>query len=443
MIFILLSQWSVPIPISYTDSTDNFPGICVDRFGKIHAVWYTQRELSEIYYNYKDSTGWHTSINLSNSPTLTSWCPDIISDTLGHLHVAYFDYESGRIKWTYFNGDTWSTPVSISSDVPYACQGVRLSLNPLDNTIHSVWHDLSVSDDEIWYKYYDGTNWSSVENVSNDNDDSAWPDITIDSLGRLHVVWMDYGTWDIFYRMKDENGWGPVIHLQPYTPSSQGCDPCIAIDLNNNPHIVWEECSSPEYVIYTYFDGLVWKIIKVDSANGGVGWPVIAMDMYDRAHIIYFKDYKLYYVCYEETTKIVGPEMINPSEPVNALIPAIAVDNQYIHCSFSEGKTPYNGTNELWYSYREMPSCVEEIERFKVPPIVYNNEFFFSFSLEKPSYVRLSIFDITGRKIKVSRFGRLEKGKYRKDIRLEIPSGIYFLILEGDGRKKIGKIIKM
>jgi hypothetical protein len=428
----------VPIPISYTDSTDNFPGICVDRFGKIHAVWDTRRFESEIYYNYKDSTGWHTSINLSNSPTLTSRCPDIISDTLGHLHVAYFDYESGRIKWTYFNGDTWTTPVSISSDVPYACVCPRLSLNPLDNTIHSVWHDWSGPDAEIWYKYYDGTNWSSVENVSNDNDDSGWPDIAIDSLGRLHVVWMDYGTWDIFYRMKDSSGWGSVIHLEPYI-SSYSCDPCIAIDLNNNPHIVWEERSSPEYVIYTYFDGLVWKIIKVDSANAGVQWPVIAMDMYDRAHIIYFKDYKLYYVCYEETTKIVGPEMINPSEPGYALVPAIAVDNQYLRCLFSEGITG----NEIWYSYREIPSCVEEIERYKVSSIVYNNKFSFSFSLDKPSYVRLSIFDITGRKIKVIRFGRLEKGKYRKDIRLEIPSGIYFLILEGDGRKKIGKIIKM
>ena len=299
---------------------------------------------------------------------------------------------------------------------------------------------MSGSDDEIWYKYYNGTSWSSVENVSNDDDDSAYPDIAIDSLGRLHVVWEDFETDDVFYRVKDSSGWCPVVHLEPHI-STYSCDPRIAVDQNNNPHIVWEERTSPGYVIYTYFDGSGWNIIKVDS--GEVGWPVIAMDMYDRAHIIYFKDYKLYYVCYDETTKIRGPEMINPSEPVNALIPAIAVDNQYIHCVFSEGKTPYNGTNEIWYSYREMPSFIEEYGRLEDYSSMVYDEFSFSFSLDKPSYVRLNIYDIAGRRIRIIRLGRLEKGKYRKEVKLEIPSGIYFFILEGHGRKRIGEIIKM
>ena len=378
----ILSSWTEPLNISNTDSMSLYPEICVDKRGWVHCVFQdntrTGYNYFELLYTYNDGTGWIEPIYVYENP---SYYPVVIVDTLNRVHIAWDDLDSGRIKWTYFDGDTWTEPVSVTSDVPYQCGAARFSLDPFTGYIHMVF--CSGGEYEIWYKFFDGTSWSPAENVSSDTATSSWADIAVDKMGRVHIVWMDYETYDVFYRMKDENGWGEVIHLQPYTPSTQSCDPKIAVDLNNNPHIVWEERTSPEYVIYTYFDGSGWNIIKVDS--GEVGLPVIAMDMYDRAHIIYFKDYKLYYVCYDGTTKIRGPEMINPSDPVNALIPAIAVDNQYIHCVFSEGKTPYNGTNEIWYSYREMPSFIEEYGRLEDYSSMVYDEFSFSFSLDKIS----------------------------------------------------------
>lgn len=445
LFFILLSQWRPPIQISHADSYSNFSSLCVDKRGLLHAVWEDKRSGKyQIYYNYKDGSGWHTEVNISNS-SYSCESPSVAVDTLNRVHVVWEERVTGRIKWSMYNGSSWSTPVSISNDVPYPSICPEIKLNHLDNTIHCVWHDYSAG--EIWYKRFDGENWGSVENVSNDQAGSAYPDIAIDRLGRVHVVWGDWSTYDVFYRIKENGVWGSIKRLQPYTPSSQSCDPRIAVDMNNNPHIVWEERAGIGYIYYTYFDGSNWVFVCADSGERVAG-PVIAIDIYNRAHIVDGDlTYDIYWFLFRDTIMISGPENIS-NEPYNSILPEIEVDNDSVYVIWSQLMGPASPwTNgEIFYSSRELPSGIEDtipIEKWKISQSIVLDVFSFSFSLEKSSYVRLEVYNTIGRKVKSFSLGRMEKGEYRENIRLEIPSGIYFIIIEVDDKKKIGKIIKI
>ncbi len=87
-----------------------------------------------------------------------------------------------------------------------------------DDKIYVVWQDRTDynnagSDDDIFYRYFDGNNWSEIQvisepinNQNNNIGDSLVPDIAVEN-SKIYVVWVDEndtngaGTdWDIFYR---------------------------------------------------------------------------------------------------------------------------------------------------------------------------------------------------------------------------------------------------
>ena len=72
---------------------------------------------------------------------------------------------------------------------------------------------------QLWYTCYDGSEWSPVIDISDQEPGNALSvDFAIDSTGCLHVVWTDHGgeyVFDIFYRKHCLSG---VRELNLYTP---------------------------------------------------------------------------------------------------------------------------------------------------------------------------------------------------------------------------------
>ena len=434
----ILSSWTEPLNISNTDSMSLYPEICVDKRGWVHCVFQdntrTGYHYYELLYTYNDGTGWIEPIYVYENP---SYYPVVIVDTLNRVHIAWDDLDSGRIKWTYFDGDTWTEPVSVTSDVPYQCGGARFSLDPFTGYIHMVF--CSGGEYEIWYKFFDGTSWSPAENVSSDTATSSWADIAVDKMGRVHIVWMDYETYDVFYRMKDENGWGEVIHLQPYTPSTYSCYPKIAVDLNNNPHIVWEERTNKHILVYTFYNGSEWKIVYVDSIE--CYGPVIEIDRDNRAHIVYGKDYEIYWVLYDDTMRVSGPENIS-NDPYNSLVPSIALDSETVHVVWQQllGPAGPRTNGEIFYSRRCIPSGILE-GGLKIRERIVVKDFTFTYSLNRPSNISLVIYDITGRKVEEIFLGRLMKGFHRYKVSLDIKSGVYFFRIKAGEQRWTGRFV--
>ena len=446
----ILCGWSTPINISNTDSTSYIPSACLDFSGRLHVVWEERTPLgdllNDIYYTCQVGSVWTIPVNVSND-SFASWGPDVAVDTLGRVHVVWESYiNTWKIMWTMYEDGVWTTPISISDSVPYACQGCRIAVNPIDNTVHCVWHDLDYppGGGKVWHSYFDGNKWSVPEGLGDTVEIFCWPDIAVDSLGRLHLVAQNFNSPDhegthIYYTRFENGSWLP---FEDITPNCEGTvDPRIAIDRDNNPHVVWEERTGVSKIYYTYFDGSRWLEPILVGENESMH-PTVAVDEIGKTHITW--EYHagdtfnvVYYACYYqgvcETTKV----QVSANNPYKILMPQIWVRDSIIHVVWEDHNL---GNSEIFYSYTEYFSSVPEIDNGSFPFVVIGS-FSFTFSLTSSSFVTLSFYDVCGREVYHRDLGYFSRGTHHCDVPLSLPSGVYFPILKAGAQVFRGKII--
>jgi len=201
--------------------------------------------------------------------------PDIVVDDSGTVHVVWYDNTDGawgtdeEIMYSNNTGSGWSNATVISDDSNGWNTG--MSNNPSivtgsSGTIHIAWQDSSNgewgTDTEIMYCNFTNTNgWSNATVVSDDitlwnNDSSQQPEIVIDKLGTLHIVWQestngDWGTdWEIMYINNTGSGWTNVsVVSDDATLWNDGTSsfPYLIVDESNNLHITWNEGTDGEW----------------------------------------------------------------------------------------------------------------------------------------------------------------------------------------------------
>jgi len=96
------------------------------------------------------------------------------------------------------------------------------------------------------------SDWGATKRLTWNSGDSYFPAIAIDSNNNLHVVWHDWtpGNWEIYYKRSTDGGlsWGATKRLT--WNSGNSLYPGIAIDSNNNLHVVWCDYTPSNYEIY-------------------------------------------------------------------------------------------------------------------------------------------------------------------------------------------------
>lgn len=90
------------------------------------------------------------------------------------------------------------------------------------------------------------------------------PQISVDLLGRMHLVWedscrqlgdectVDHGGTppDIFYRMWDRSGWSTVRGLATRVADGYSSSPRLAVDAANSLHVIWMEPAGLDTVLF-------------------------------------------------------------------------------------------------------------------------------------------------------------------------------------------------
>jgi hypothetical protein len=300
------SQWSNVTILSdgwnnvwgWNNGSSEDPAIDTDNSGNIHVVWQDRTEGnwtggmndSEIMYvKYSVATGKWSNITII-SDTSTGWNddlsadPDIDIDSMGNIHVIWEDRTNGswgvdeEIMWTMYNASSskWLNASVISdgyNDVwgwnTGDCDDPKIEVDNLGNA-HAAWGDysngtwrsdiLAYDDDEIMYAKYSASTsqWSNITVISDGHSGVWWNvgesenvDISVDSLGIIHLVWEDStnGTWgnddEIMYSYwAPSSGWSyPIVISDGYSGVYWNDDwsgqPAIAVDSNNQVHVVW------------------------------------------------------------------------------------------------------------------------------------------------------------------------------------------------------------
>ncbi|MCX5990946.1 MAG: hypothetical protein NTZ04_01225 [Chloroflexi bacterium] len=298
--------WSIPQNISNNHGNSQVPSIAVDGQENLYVVW------------KDDTTGSSGLLCSTRSVSDADWSapqsipgtsaapgdPRIAVDHQGSLHVVWEDSIGGEsaIFWALRSSDgSWSAPQKITGssdnssapDIAVDAQG-----NP-----QVVWkEELTRGNAGIKYAARSGQADWLTQNISNNQGGSDSPSIAIDGEGNLHVVWQDSslqitgGYLDILYAAKpSDGGWSAPVNISnSQRPSAH---PRIAVDGENNPHVVWEDTYDeyatdirPQYNTRSGGSWLAQPENILPSSTEGIMFchPDIALDPAGKPQVVWY-----------------------------------------------------------------------------------------------------------------------------------------------------------
>jgi hypothetical protein len=288
--------WTEPVAINPLQGNlyNEYPDFTIDNSGNIHCVWSTKHGTNfyRIYYSKSTDYGetWTNPVSVSYNSEKWAGEPHIVSDSEDNLHLTY-DYDVGsisniKILYKKFEGTNWTIPDTINKGMD-GCMHNRLAIDNNDR-IYCFWFVLTVASGNTFYKYKNsGTNdWSEVIKAY---DSAFFMQIVPDVFNNLHVVGtvekLNYSWYKIgYYKFHDEI-WDEVVEIGHQT---QGNTASIAIDLNEEPRLVWQQISSSsplsDTMFYTEYNNGLWSSpeVVIDEVN----YLTMCIDDNNSSHII-------------------------------------------------------------------------------------------------------------------------------------------------------------
>jgi hypothetical protein len=303
---------------------------------------------------------------------------------------------------------------------------VRPSIAIEDDKIYMVWEDAeningAGSDFDIFYRYFDGDNWSDIQVISepikglNINDDiSSGASIAVEN-NNIFVVWHDYtdidnsgSDGDIFFRCNlSGSGWGPIqiisepiigIDSNPYLSGRAD----IAVE-NGKIYVVWHDHSDifnsgrdADIFFICNLTGSNWEDIQIISEPifgfnihfGGAGVPKIVIEN-GKIYIVWTSanntynaglDQDIFFRCnitgsnWEDVQVISEPVRNHDNNVGISEVPSISIDNGKIYVAWMDDNNTNNaGTDmDIFLRYNLTGSDWEEIQIIS-EPIPYQN----------------------------------------------------------------------
>lgn len=258
------------------NSSSTVPKLDVDQNGNVHVVWKEAFTLfkdqfdEDICYSMRNSTTgeWMYTGNVpllvSRASSETSSSPTIDVGNNGIVAIAWSDSTDTEgaggdvdIFMRYYNMTSKQlSSLQVASGSNYYSHNPDISMNPVGD-IQMVWIEEDAGTfEEIAYKYFDmeSQSWSGQVYLTTDvtNSEAGFPSIVTESQ-YVHVIWNDgYDNLldsgldrDIFYKRMDTSlgTWTDLALLTPEC-GGQSDDPRIALDLQGNLYMVWKDSSN-------------------------------------------------------------------------------------------------------------------------------------------------------------------------------------------------------
>ena len=197
--------WSSETTLTTDPNADITPSIMRARDDKMWVVWSTNRNGNyDIFYKVYDGVSWSPDNNLTADPNVDE-LPSIMQTSEGTIWLSWSTNRTGNYdifyKTSADDGATWSPDTPLSD--PAADDWGPSIVQTTNGEIWFVW----VRNDNIFYKTYNGTDWSPDNALTTDPDILDWhPSIMQTSDDNIWVVWDSDRTSeqvDIYYRVYD------------------------------------------------------------------------------------------------------------------------------------------------------------------------------------------------------------------------------------------------
>jgi hypothetical protein len=153
------------------------------------------------------------------------------------------------------------------------------------NNIHIVWEgeaEKFESDTNIYYRKWDGNEWSKTKVISDETSGNNAPLILSDSPNNIYVIWTSLQGNHLLYRHYDGKDWSETIKLNNQTSWRSSA----SLDKNGLLHVAWEEGT----LYYKKIDKNTvedYRILDVDYKEiySQPYWVELVVDSENKPHI--------------------------------------------------------------------------------------------------------------------------------------------------------------
>ncbi|MCP4420835.1 MAG: RHS repeat protein, partial [Chloroflexi bacterium] len=268
--------------VSNSPSVDSSnPAIAVDDSNDIYIVWreVTGSNDAEIFYSKSTNGGqsWGAPFNVSAPFIDAEWgydygayTPQISISSDGFVHIVWTHSIEGEafqppiLLHRYLNGSTWSNISTVVNSMGLDPVSSDLyDVSPGDNgEIHVIWIDWqgqnSTNDDVIAYRVWNGSSWGSrvdlIITISNGS-----PTISMDSLGTIHVAWIQSGWINYQNKPSGSSVWSTTETVSQVGGGSNDGSPEITASGDGDVYLAW---LSDQALVYTHKDSGGWTVAE-------------------------------------------------------------------------------------------------------------------------------------------------------------------------------------
>jgi hypothetical protein len=259
-------DWSTDTRLTEDLQWDAGPSVTHTSDGKIWVVWTSARTgNNEIFYKIHNGSAWSSETQLTYDSE-KDINPSVIEADDGRIWVVWNTYRSEMdydIYYKVFNGSSWSGDIQLVTELqddnnPSVAQAA-------DGRIWVVWSSMRTGNAEIFYKVFDGSSWLSDEQLTVDsNSDDEDPCVLQMKDGKIWVVYSKTaratGKWgDIYYKTFDGSNWSG--EFQVTSDSQDDTHPAVMQSINGRIWIAWDsdrDGLNNSNIYYKILDGASW-----------------------------------------------------------------------------------------------------------------------------------------------------------------------------------------
>ena len=444
----LQTDWEPPEIVGSDPESDGFPKITTNVDGKVWVIWESGRSTtngrSDIYSSYKNGGSWSSAL-VVGPVYYWDYCPDIGIDNLNRpvavwagWYESYGNYQYD-IFYSIYSG-SWSTRQLLHPIDPGIDFNPTL-LRDFSNVLWVSWESSRDVNRNIYTSYFNGSSWSSPQQITTNQVDEITPSMSVDSLGRVWVFYCrrNKGSAEIWGHYYTGSQWlesGPISgnHNNAYKPSS-------AVDEDGNIWVTWQSTDNGNTDIFvSYFNGSNWSLPIQVTNNPDIDlFPDLTTDKIGTIWLVYQSktagDWDIYYsYCADSIWST--PLVVSNTSGVDI--------NPQITCSDS---------NELWISWQSYLANDWEVmvshrtglnidedkkklttSNFSVTPTLFSKTIYIT--AQRPGQ-KIKIYDIKGSLIQTLLSNQESLAFWSPQ---NIPSGIYFVVLADKGKYLAKKV---